>query len=139
TVPYLKLCKESISHSFNESNEEEGISVYFHLSYCESLYTFCGCNKRITKRHKVEFPYINALLKEWDLYCDLLETKPKVKELPELLIKLKEMEADELFILDSNSIEVTKKGHPFVRNVCMAFDLLLKRNSPETQLFSMTI
>jgi len=88
TVPYwdnktfsLKHWKKSIFQSFNESNEEEGISIYIHLPYCESLCTFCGCNKRITKRHEVEFPYINALLKEWDLYCDLLETKPKIKEL----------------------------------------------------------
>jgi oxygen-independent coproporphyrinogen III oxidase len=88
TVPYwendtfsLKLWKASLIQSFNESNEEEGISIYIHLPYCESLCTFCGCNKRITKRHEVESPYISALLKEWDLYCDLLETKPKVKEL----------------------------------------------------------
>lgn len=88
TVPYwnndtfsLKLWKASLIQSFNESNEEEGISIYIHLPYCESLCTFCGCNKRITKRHEVESPYISALLKEWDLYCDLLEAKPKIKEL----------------------------------------------------------
>ncbi|MCF6296350.1 MAG: oxygen-independent coproporphyrinogen III oxidase [Flavobacteriaceae bacterium] len=88
TVPYwdndtfsLKLWKASLIQSFNESNEEEGISIYIHLPYCESLCTFCGCNKRITKRHEVESPYISALLKEWDLYCELLEAKPKIKEL----------------------------------------------------------
>ncbi|RLD28332.1 MAG: oxygen-independent coproporphyrinogen III oxidase [Bacteroidetes bacterium] len=88
TVPYwdnntfsLKHWKTSLIQSFNESNKDEGISIYIHLPYCESLCTFCGCNKRITKRHEVESPYISALLKEWDLYCDLLETKPKVKEL----------------------------------------------------------
>jgi predicted DNA-binding transcriptional regulator YafY len=35
--------------------------------------------------------------------------------------------------------KVTEKGKPFVRNICMAFDLRLKRNTPQTQLFSMTI
>jgi oxygen-independent coproporphyrinogen-3 oxidase len=38
-----------------------------------------------------------------------------------------------------HSIEVTEAGKPYVRNICMAFDLLLKRKAPETKLFSMTI
>ena len=71
----------SMKQSFNESNIEEGISLYIHLPFCENLCTFCGCHKRITKRHSIESPYITTLLKEWDLYCDLLETRPKIKEL----------------------------------------------------------
>ena len=68
--------------SFGESNEQEGISLYIHLPFCESLCTFCGCHKRITKRHdEVEEPYINALLKEWTLYCELLGEVPNIKEL----------------------------------------------------------
>ncbi|WP_040278131.1 oxygen-independent coproporphyrinogen III oxidase [Psychroserpens damuponensis] len=88
TVPYwdnasfsLKKWKESLIQSFNESNESEGLSLYIHLPFCESLCTFCGCNKRITKRHDVEKPYINAVLKEWSLYCELLPGRPKIKEL----------------------------------------------------------
>ena len=88
TVPYwnndtfsLKKWKTSLIQSFQESNDEEGVSLYIHLPFCESLCTFCGCNKRITKRHEVESPYITAVLKEWDLYCNLLEKKPKIKEL----------------------------------------------------------
>jgi len=88
TVPYwnndtfsLDNWKASLKKSFDESNDSEGISLYIHLPYCESLCTFCGCNKRITKRHEVESPYINAVLKEWDLYCNLLGAKPKIKEL----------------------------------------------------------
>ena len=73
--------KESLKKSFNESNEAEGISLYIHLPFCESLCTFCGCNKRITKRHEVESSYIVAVLKEWQLYCNLLDEKPKTKEL----------------------------------------------------------
>ena len=88
TVPYwdintfsLKKWKSSLIQSFNESNTTEGVSLYIHLPFCESLCTFCGCNKRITKRHEVESPYINAVLKEWDLYCNLFNAKPKIKEL----------------------------------------------------------
>ena len=60
-------------------------------------------------------------------------------ELPDTLIKLQEMEHDGLVKIHSNSIEVTQKGRPFVRNICMAFDVLLQRKKPETQLFSMTV
>jgi oxygen-independent coproporphyrinogen-3 oxidase len=51
------------------------------LPFCESLCTFCGCHKRITKRHEVEHPYIEAVLKEWDLYCNLFSEKPIIKEI----------------------------------------------------------
>ena len=88
TVPYwnqesfsLKKWKSSLIQSFKESNSEEGISLYIHLPFCESLCTFCGCNKRITKQHSVESPYINAVLKEWQLYLELFDEKPVIKEL----------------------------------------------------------
>ncbi|HET8804373.1 MAG TPA: coproporphyrinogen III oxidase, partial [Aequorivita sp.] len=61
------------------------------------------------------------------------------KELPEVLFKLNEMEDDGLIKISSTKLQITEKGRPFVRNVCMAFDVLLQRNKPETQLFSMTV
>jgi len=73
--------KNSVKRAFEESNKEEGISIYIHLPYCESLCTFCGCHKRITKQHNVEEPYINAVLKEWQMYTALFDEKPIIKEL----------------------------------------------------------
>ncbi|TYA92324.1 oxygen-independent coproporphyrinogen III oxidase [Seonamhaeicola marinus] len=88
TVPYwnqdtfsLNNWKGSLVKSFKESNKSEGISLYIHLPFCESLCTFCGCNKRITKQHSVESPYINAVLKEWQLYLQLFNEKPVIKEM----------------------------------------------------------
>lgn len=88
TVPYWNIdtfsgngWKTSLKRSFEESNEREGISLYIHLPFCESMCTFCGCHKRITKRHEVEAPYIKTVLKEWRLYCDLFASKPVIKEL----------------------------------------------------------
>ena len=88
TVPYweeenfhLEDWKRTLLQSFKESNNTEGISLYIHLPFCESLCTFCGCNKRITKRHEVEDPYITAVIKEWKLYCDLFPRKPIIKEI----------------------------------------------------------
>lgn len=88
TVPYWDLetfdtskWKQTYLQSFQESNQSEGISLYIHLPFCESLCTFCGCHKRITKRHEVESPYIDAVLKEWDLYCQTFPQEPIIKEL----------------------------------------------------------
>ncbi len=88
TVPYWdisnfsgKAWKESVVKSFSETNDSEGISVYIHLPFCEQMCTFCGCHKRITKRHEVEMPYIKSVLKEWRLYCKLFGQKPIIKEL----------------------------------------------------------
>ena len=61
------------------------------------------------------------------------------QELSEILLNLKELEADGLVQLNENRIEITEAGRPFIRNVCMAFDLLLQRKQPETELFSMTV
>jgi oxygen-independent coproporphyrinogen-3 oxidase len=61
------------------SDPEDAISLYIHLPFCESLCTFCACNKRITKQHLVEQPYIKALLKELDLYTSLYEHKLTIK------------------------------------------------------------
>ncbi len=88
TVPYWddagftpRLWKESVLRTFNETNDEEGISIYIHLPFCEALCTFCACHKRITKQHSVETPYIDTVLKEWDLYVELFGRRPKIKEL----------------------------------------------------------
>lgn len=70
-----------LKETFKISNQTEGISLYIHLPFCESLCTFCGCNKRITKRHEVESPYIKAVIKEWRMYCDLFSRKPIIKEI----------------------------------------------------------
>ena len=88
TVPYWNMdtfsggkWEESIRRSFSESNASEGISLYIHLPFCESLCTFCGCHKRITKRHELETPYIDSVIKEWKMYCDLFPARPRIKEL----------------------------------------------------------
>ncbi|WJS92878.1 oxygen-independent coproporphyrinogen III oxidase [Flavobacterium johnsoniae] len=88
TVPYWNEADfttekwiTSLQKSFSESNSKNGISLYIHLPFCESMCTFCGCNKRITKNHSVEETYIKALLKEWHLYCKILPEKPIIKEI----------------------------------------------------------
>ncbi len=88
TVPYweetnfsIGQWQQSFIRSFEESNDRDGISLYIHLPFCESLCTFCACHKRITKQHSVEQPYIEAVLEEWKMYVDLLGKKPVIREL----------------------------------------------------------
>lgn len=70
-----------VKKGFDETNQIRGISLYIHLPFCESLCTYCACNKRITKNHKVEESYIEAILSEWHQYLDHLGEKPILKEL----------------------------------------------------------
>ncbi len=88
TVPYWNVKEFSgknwlstVKRSFDESNTTEGISLYIHLPFCESLCTFCGCHKRITKRHELEDPYIFSVLREWKLYREVFKERPIIKEL----------------------------------------------------------
>ncbi|HRH10654.1 MAG TPA: oxygen-independent coproporphyrinogen III oxidase [Bacteroidia bacterium] len=86
TVPYWdnnvteQNWRDQVRSSFIKYNKE-GISLYIHLPYCESLCTYCACNTRITVNHKVEEPYINALLKEWNMYLSLFSERPLLKEI----------------------------------------------------------
>ena len=87
TVPYWDgtadavQWKQKVHQSFIESNDKDGISIYIHLPYCESLCTYCACNTRITVNHAVEAPYIAALIKEWKMYLEVLQQKPRIKEI----------------------------------------------------------
>lgn len=87
TVPYWdnslthEQWKLSVKETFVKTNGTDGISLYIHLPYCESLCTYCACNTRITVNHAVEEPYIDALLKEWNLYLLLFNNTPRIKEL----------------------------------------------------------
>lgn len=81
TSPTEAQWKTQVSNTFHASNQKDGISLYIHLPYCESLCTYCGCNTRITVNHAVERPYIDSLLSEWKLYLELFDEKPKVSEL----------------------------------------------------------
>jgi len=71
----------SVKKTFDETNIEKGISLYIHLPFCESLCTYCACTTRITKNHQVEIPYIQAILKEWEMYKIIFGKTPVVREL----------------------------------------------------------
>lgn len=86
TVPFWKhehfntqLWSQSLTLATKAN--QHSLGIYVHLPFCESLCTFCGCHKRITKNHLVEKPYIDTVLEEWDLYQAFLEPHDQIKEL----------------------------------------------------------
>jgi oxygen-independent coproporphyrinogen-3 oxidase len=88
TVPHwnvadfnLESWQDAVKRTFDESNEEKGISLYIHLPFCESLCTYCACNTRITRNHAVEERYIATLMSEWNAYLRLFGKRPIVREL----------------------------------------------------------
>lgn len=87
TIPYWETEKWSLEEyllsvrkAYGESRQE-GISIYVHLPFCESLCTYCGCTTRITRNHRVEEPYIEAVIAEWRMYAALLGGNPRVREI----------------------------------------------------------
>ncbi len=58
----------SLNKAFESGNTP--YSLYLHIPFCETLCTYCGCNTKITKNHNKELPYVEKLLKEWQLYLE---------------------------------------------------------------------
>lgn len=85
TVPYWQPEAPTTGHWLRSVNqrlaETQELSLYIHLPFCERLCTYCGCNKRITKNHGVESPYVDAVLAEWQIYVRALHRRPRLKEL----------------------------------------------------------
>lgn len=84
TVPFWnnQISEESWKQSILESySDEDGLSLYLHLPYCETFCTYCACNKIITKNHSLETNYVKAILKEWGMYRALFSANPKLKQL----------------------------------------------------------
>jgi oxygen-independent coproporphyrinogen-3 oxidase len=87
TVPFwndkleTETWKSLFVKKFAEQNHVNGISLYIHLPFCESLCTYCGCNKKITTNHSVEEVYLHAIEKEWELYRRLMKQTPVIREL----------------------------------------------------------
>lgn len=77
----VKKLSDTLAHQFKLENQKNGISLYIHLPFCESLCTYCGCNKKITTNHSVEDDYVTALIQEWQLYLTLLSETPILSEL----------------------------------------------------------
>ena len=87
TVPFwqndidVQKWEIKFTEQFTLQNAVNGISIYVHLPFCESLCTYCGCNKKITQNHSVEEEYLQAIEKEWKLYRKRMGQTPVIREI----------------------------------------------------------
>ena len=70
-----------IGHIKTQYDPKQGLDLYVHVPFCESLCYYCGCSRVITKNHSVEEGYVETLLKEWSLYKDKLGFSPLISSL----------------------------------------------------------
>jgi len=70
-----------LKKAFQISNSSKGIAVYIHLPFCSNMCHYCGCNVRFTQNHEVEVPYLKKVLKEWEIYLNILGEQPEIAEL----------------------------------------------------------
>ncbi len=72
--PRFRINKFNQEKWFQEINsnylEQDGVNLYIHIPFCESLCTFCGCNITITKNHNLEIVYIESIINEWSKYLE---------------------------------------------------------------------
>ena len=147
TVPFWKEKIEAsdwvkaFREQFRVHNSQEGISLYIHLPFCESMCSYCGCNKRITTNHKVEDEYLDAIRKEWTMYLAEMEGPPVIRELhlgggtptffsPDNLKKLIDLILTDCIVHPEREFSV--EGHPnntTVEHLQTLFDLGFRRVS----------
>jgi len=167
-MDHFALREDSLYHSFKQGKLHRNFMGYSSSktqlmiglgvsSISDSWYSFAQNVKTIeeyyTRINQNELPvYRGHLLTPEDLLvrkhilnlmCQFTTSwenqKDYFEEIPEIIHQLEEMEKDGLICIYKTHLEVTEKGKPYVRNICMAFDVRLKRKAPQTQLFSMTI
>jgi len=57
----------------------------------------------------------------------------------EITPKLAPLLEDELITYHAGELSITKKGRPFIRNICMVFDKRMFDKKPQTQIFSQSL
>ncbi|HTR29580.1 MAG TPA: oxygen-independent coproporphyrinogen III oxidase [Puia sp.] len=79
--PDLSRWTTAFQSRFSACNRTDGLSLYVHLPFCDSLCIYCGCNKKISTNHKVEEEYLQAIFKEWEMYRALMDDAPVIREI----------------------------------------------------------
>ncbi|UQB41320.1 oxygen-independent coproporphyrinogen III oxidase [Thiomicrospira microaerophila] len=58
-----------------------GLSLYFHIPFCDTICFYCACNKEWTRDRKKTTPYLERLYKEIELQAKLFDPNRKVEQL----------------------------------------------------------
>jgi oxygen-independent coproporphyrinogen-3 oxidase len=126
-------------------------------SISDTWYTFGQNVKIVEEYYKLvnagKFPIFRGhILNEEDLIlrrhilnciCKFETSWSKPEEqtvwLKQAILKLAEVEKDNLINIESESLTIPKSARPFIRNICMAFDAKLARKAPNSSVFSSTV
>lgn len=86
TAPHFHteiLVDDFIAHLKTEHalQTSQGISLYFHIPFCDSLCWFCGCNTSVTQDRQKIARYLDYLEREMDLIRPLLSPQTRVVQM----------------------------------------------------------
>ncbi|MBO6631165.1 MAG: coproporphyrinogen III oxidase, partial [Psychroserpens sp.] len=136
TQAMIGLGVSSISDSwYGFAQNVKGIEEYYHLVNQGIIPVYRG--HILTPEDLIVRQHILNLMCHFE--TNWSDRSLYIEELKDIVFKLHEMESDGLVTFEKHGLKITEKGRPFVRNVCMAFDVLLQRKQPSTRLFSMTV
>ena len=75
--------EHDLIHAIDVSNNEQPshLSFYIHIPYCKRMCHFCGCNSFPKTNKSDDETYVNAVLKEIELVCDLIDPSRKIAQI----------------------------------------------------------
>ncbi len=74
--------REAYKQVANASNTTgQGLSLYFHIPFCDTVCFYCGCNKIATKDRTKAQPYLDHVYREMQLQSALFDDDRTVEQL----------------------------------------------------------
>ncbi len=61
--------------------DDQSLSLYFHVPFCEEMCWFCGCHTKVTRKYDPVARYVEHMLGEVGLVAGALRTSPKVSSI----------------------------------------------------------
>jgi oxygen-independent coproporphyrinogen-3 oxidase len=65
----------------DSNRTDRGLSLYFHIPFCDTICFFCACNKIATKDRSKAQPYLERVYKELELQSALFDSSRPVRQL----------------------------------------------------------
>ncbi|MBI1210299.1 MAG: oxygen-independent coproporphyrinogen III oxidase [Alphaproteobacteria bacterium] len=83
TAPHFNasVTAPTVRHWLSEIPQDDALSLYFHVPFCDTLCWFCGCHTRVVNHYGPIKAYVDLLLKEIDLVAAALQTKRAVSHI----------------------------------------------------------
>lgn len=70
--------KQAVARS---NASDRGLSLYYHIPFCDTVCFFCACNKVWTRDRSKTTPYLQRLFKEIEMQAKLFDPNRKVEQL----------------------------------------------------------